>query len=90
MNTLWLTVPVANATVFGAGTSPDTHNYSAYHGYWPIKSREVEPRFGGDAALKAFIAEAHKRGLRVLLDLINNQVFDGHEYVMERSLSPEV
>jgi neopullulanase len=55
--------------------------YSAYHGYWPVKAREVEPRFGGDAALKAFVAEAHKRGLRVLLDLINNQVHDDHEYV---------
>lgn len=55
--------------------------YSAYHGYWPIRSREVEPRFGGDAALRAFVAEAHKRGMRVLLDLINNQVHQDHEYV---------
>jgi glycosidase len=55
--------------------------YSGYHGYWPISAREVEPRFGGDKALRAFVAEAHKRGIRVLLDLINNQVHDDHEYV---------
>lgn len=55
--------------------------FSAYHGYWPVKARSVEPRFGGDAALKAFVAEAHKRGIRVLLDLINNQVHEDHEYV---------
>lgn len=46
-----------------------------------MKARSVEPRFGGDAALKAFVAEAHKRGIRVLLDLINNQVHEDHEYV---------
>ncbi len=55
--------------------------FSAYHGYWPTKARDVEPRFGGAAALRAFVAEAHKRGLRVLLDLINNQVYKDHEYV---------
>jgi glycosidase len=55
--------------------------YSAYHGYWPVRSREVEPRFGGDDALRAFVKEAHARGLRVLLDLINNQVHQDHEYV---------
>ena len=55
--------------------------FSAYHGYWPVKAREVEPRFGGDAALQAFVREAHRRGIRVLLDLINNQVHDDHEYV---------
>ncbi len=48
--------------------------YSAYHGYWPVKARSVEPRFGGDAALRAFVAEAHKRGIRVLLDLIKPRV----------------
>lgn len=55
--------------------------FSAYHGYWPTKARSVEPRFGGDAALKAFVTEAHKRGIRVILDLINNQVHEDHEYV---------
>lgn len=55
--------------------------FSAYHGYWPVKAREVEPRFGGGEALRAFVKEAHARGLRVLLDLINNQVHQDHEYV---------
>ena len=55
--------------------------FSAYHGYWPVSGSRVEPRFGGDDALKAFVAEAHARGIRVLLDLINNQVHEDHEYV---------
>ncbi len=79
VRTIWLS-PLNRQTDkwhFGDGGQ----KYSAYHGYWPIRAREVEPRFGGDAALRAFVAEAHRRGIRVLLDLINNQVHDDHEYV---------
>ena len=79
VRTIWLS-PL-NAQTDNWHTGDGNQVYSAYHGYWPIKAREVEPRFGGDAALKAFVAEAHKRGMRVLLDLINNQVHDDHEYV---------
>ncbi|MEO1273348.1 MAG: alpha-amylase family glycosyl hydrolase [Myxococcota bacterium] len=56
---------------------------AAYHGYWPIDAREVEPRFGGNDALKALVDEAHRRGIRVLLDLINNQVHEDHAYVAQ-------
>ncbi|MBX3234433.1 MAG: hypothetical protein KIT84_09430 [Labilithrix sp.] len=54
--------------------------FSAYHGYWPVKARSVEPRFGGNDALKKFVTAAHARGIRVLLDLINNQIHEDHEY----------
>lgn len=59
--------------------------FSAYHGYWPTKARDVEPRFGGVGELHAFVKEAHKRGIRVLLDLINNQVHEDHEYIAQHS-----
>lgn len=55
--------------------------FAPYHGYWPARARAVEPRFGGDAALHAFVEAAHAHGIRVLLDLINNQVHEQHEYV---------
>lgn len=77
--TIWLS-PV-NAQTGKSEHGDGNQLYSAYHGYWPIKAREVEPRFGGEAALKAFVAEAHKRGIRVIIDLINNQVYKEHEYV---------
>lgn len=83
VRTIWLS-PL-NTQTSNHHTGDGNQIYSAYHGYWPIKSREVEPRFGGDAALKAFVAEAHKRGMRVLLDLINNQVHQDHEYVKNAS-----
>ena len=54
--------------------------FAAYHGYWPISGRRVDPRYGGDEGLRALVSAAHERGIRVLLDLINNQVHEQHEY----------
>lgn len=56
------------------------HQVTGYHGYWPTKAREVEPRFGGEAALKALVAEAHKHGIRILQDFVVNHVHQEHEY----------
>lgn len=80
---IWLS-PV-NRQVDGhfADRGGDGRRFAAYHGYWPVEGREVEPRFGGDAALRAFVDEAHRRGIRVLLDLINNQVHEQHTYYRE-------
>ncbi len=79
VRTIWLSPTNAQTDAWHVGDGNQI--FSAYHGYWPIKAREVEPRFGGNDALRAFVNAAHKRGLRVLLDLINNQVHKDHEYV---------
>lgn len=78
VNTLWLSPTNQQATGHYPGT--DGMEYAGYHGYWPSRGRDVEPRFGGGDALRALVDEAHRRGIRVLLDLINNQVHQQHEY----------
>lgn len=80
VNTLWLS-PV-NIQADGAFLGRDgEHLYSGYHGYWPVAARGVEPRFGGDDALRAVVDAAHARGIRVVLDLVLNQVHEAHSYV---------
>lgn len=49
-----------------------------HHGYDATDLFSVEPRLGGDAALRAVVAEAHSRGIHVLLDLVCNHVSDEH------------
>lgn len=79
VNALWLS-PI-NQQAEGAFVGRDDGRmYAGYHGYWPSRGQEVEPRFGGGDALHALIEEAHARGIRVLLDLINNQIHEQHEY----------
>ncbi len=79
INAIWLSPLNQQAEGDFQGRDGD-HRFAGYHGYWPIRGREVEPRFGGNEALHAFVEEAHSRGIRVLLDLINNQVHEQHEY----------
>ncbi|MFY0541829.1 alpha-amylase family glycosyl hydrolase [Nannocystis pusilla] len=54
----------------------DGHLYEGYHGYWPLDSRGVDSRIGGEAALRSLVTAAHARGLRVLLDLVPNHVYE--------------
>jgi hypothetical protein len=50
----------------------------SHHGYDVTDYDHVEPRLGGDAALRAVIEGAHQRGIRVLLDLVCNHISDEH------------
>ena len=66
VNTLWLTVPVKNATVAGLGS--DGRTYSAFHGYWPIDLEQYESCFGSKQDLVDLVTAAHAKGLQVLFD----------------------
>jgi glycosidase len=75
---LWLSPVVANAERVH---SEEGHGVTAYHGYWPVRARAVDPRLGGEAALDELVAAAHRRGIRVLMDYVINHVHQDHEYV---------
>ncbi len=66
VNTLWLTVPVQNATVGGLGS--DGRTYSAFHGYWPTNLESYESCFGTKQDLVDLVTAAHAKGLQVLFD----------------------
>jgi glycosidase len=72
VNALWLTVPMDNPSVAGAGS--DGHAYSAYHGYWPSDLEATEEHFGDMALLKEVVDAAHARGMKVLFDYAMNHV----------------
>ena len=44
---------------------------------------DVAPEYGGLAAFRRFLAEAHGRGLRVILDLVLNHTSDQHAWFLE-------
>ncbi len=61
--------------------SDGVHYTTGFHGYWPIKAREVDPRWGGAAALTAMVTEAHAHGMRVIMDAVVQHVHQEHEYL---------
>jgi glycosidase len=52
--------------------------FSGYHGYWPISSSKIDFRFGTSDEVKEMLAEAHKRGINVILDYVANHVHKEH------------
>lgn len=53
-----------------------------YHGYWPVDFFAVDERFGTMAELRELIDECHRRGLKVLLDMVLNHT--GYDCPMAR------
>lgn len=67
ISTVWL------SPVFAMRTEK-FHGYGAYHGYWTSDFGAVEPRFGDDALLKKLADELHRRGMKLVLDVVLNHV----------------
>lgn len=44
----------------------------AYHGYWIRDWTSIEPNWGTREELKQLVDEAHKRGIRVMMDVVIN------------------
>ena len=79
VRTIWLTP--FNTNPKGPYLDSDgVDNVTGYHGYWPTKGREVDPRLGGSDALKAMVKSAHAHGMRVLMDFVVHHVHQEHEY----------
>ncbi|MBK8252883.1 MAG: hypothetical protein IPK82_09465 [Polyangiaceae bacterium] len=77
VSAIWLSPVYENAA--GLLEGRDGEMYEAFHGYWVLKSREVEALIGGRDALNALIDAAHARGIKVLFDFVPNHVYEGNE-----------
>jgi glycosidase len=78
INTIWLSPLYKNPDGMFPGSGG--HEYSSYHGYWPIESRALDPRVASESSLDALVAAAHARGMRVLFDVVPNHVHEQHPY----------
>jgi alpha-glucosidase len=69
--------------------SPIFRSPMADFGYDIADYRDVDPIFGTLADLDRLIAEAHRRGLRVLLDFVPNHTSDRHPWFVESRSSQD-
>lgn len=63
--------------------SPTSVSPDADFGYDVSGYRQVQPRMGGDTAIRELIATAHRSGIRVLLDLVPNHTSSEHPWFAE-------
>lgn len=76
VTTLWFTPVLEN-------NSPDNNGFSTYHGYATTDYYRVDPRFGTNDEYKALIDDAHKHGLKVVMDMIFNHCGFEHPWVAD-------
>ncbi|MCK5520187.1 hypothetical protein KAJ27_15130 [bacterium] len=83
VNTLWIS-PWLETSSKAFQETPQPHRwFSGYHGYWPVKARSIDPRFGNDEILKSLVTSAHKNDIKILMDFISNHVHEEHPYYKE-------
>lgn len=56
---IWITPVLKNET-------------KGYHGYWAVDFEAIDPHLGTEAELKALVDEAHKHGIKIVLDYVVN------------------
>lgn len=81
VNTIWLTPIVKNiqgVAVTDEGKEDVPYN-AAYHGYWASDFTKLNPTLGTTEEFKTMISEAHKRGMRIMVDIVVNHAGYGTE-----------
>ena len=73
---LWFTPILEN-------DSPDMQEWSTYHGYACTDYYRVDPRFGTNEQYRQLIDACHKKGLKVVMDMIFNHCGFEHPWVAD-------
>ncbi|KNC90728.1 alpha-amylase [Trabulsiella odontotermitis] len=72
VNALWISSPLEQIHGWvGGGTTGDFPHY-AYHGYYPQDWTRLDANMGKEEDLRHLVDEAHRRGIRVLFDVVMN------------------
>ncbi len=77
VETLWL------SPIFKMRTEK-FYGYGAFHGYWVEDLHQMEPRFGDEAILRRLSDELHRRGMKLMLDIVLNHVGPETRLVSEK------
>ncbi|MDA3864546.1 MAG: alpha-amylase family glycosyl hydrolase [Deltaproteobacteria bacterium] len=66
VTTIWISPVVKNVE--------EDAGFASYHGYWTQDFLETNPHFGSLTDLRQMVDAAHKRNIKVILDVVTNHV----------------
>lgn len=69
---LWISAPYEQIHGFVGGGEDGSFAHYGFHGYYPLDWTMTDPNFGTQEEFKALVDEAHKAGIRVVLDVVMN------------------
>ncbi|MEW6701195.1 MAG: alpha-amylase family glycosyl hydrolase [Bacteroidota bacterium] len=74
---------LAKLGVTAIWSTPLTENntFRSYHGYAATDFYKIDPRLGTNELYKKFVSEAHRHGLKVILDHVSNHFSDDHPWM---------
>lgn len=61
----------------------ENNTHISYHGYAATDFYNIDPRFGSNELYKKFVDEAHKRGLKIILDHVSNHMSIDHPWMKD-------
>lgn len=79
INTIWITPIVENIPGVDIDGNKEVPYNAAYHGYWASDFEKLNPTLGTEDEFKALIDEAHKRGIKIMVDIVINHAGYGTE-----------
>ena len=74
ISAIWMTPQFKNRWVQGDGTIGGSS--AGYHGYWQIDYSTIDPHFGTNAEMQAFVDDAHALDIAVYFDIVANHTGD--------------
>ncbi len=75
INAIWVGPIYANQTVQSDTTDLFGHS-AGYHGYWILDFLRVDPHLGTNEEFRHLVNEAHRRGIKVFMDIVTNHTAD--------------
>ncbi|SEM54611.1 alpha-amylase [Pasteurella skyensis] len=72
INTIWISSPLEQIHGWVGGGSQGDFPHYGYHGYYHLDWTKLDANMGTEQELKAFVDQAHKKGIRVLFDIVMN------------------
>lgn len=79
INTIWITPIVDNIPSTSASGNSQIPVYAAYHGYWARDFEKLNANLGTESEFRTLISEAHKRGIKIMVDVVLNHSGYGTE-----------
>ena len=61
----------------------DDEPHGSYHGYACADYYHIDPRFGSNELYRTFVAESHRRGLKVIMDIVTNHCGSAHWWMRD-------
>lgn len=72
VNALWISSPLEQIHGWVGGGSKGDFPHYAYHGYYTLDWTRLDANMGSEQDLRHLVEQAHRRGIRVLFDVVVN------------------